>query len=83
MLVKEIQIVKRLVNVAHQVDEVTEIHRLGVESEQRPTSSSFTAFWSIFVTSIFSIDTTLDVDESSLEYFPSLRKRQEKTHTRL
>ena len=82
-LVKEVQVVEWLVDVSHQVDEEKEIHRLGVGVEQRSTSSSFTAFWSIFVTSIFNIDTTLDVDESSLECFPSWKKREEKTYTRL
>lgn len=70
-LVKEVQVVEWLVDVSHQMDKETEIHRLGVGVEERPTSSSFTAFWSIFVTSNFNIDTTLDVDESSLECFPS------------
>ena len=42
--VKEVQVVEWLVDVSHQVDEETEIHRLGVGVEQRSTSSSFTAF---------------------------------------
>lgn len=32
-IVEEVQVVERLVNISHQVDEETEIHGLGVEAE--------------------------------------------------